>query len=272
MPIKRLVVLGDPHGCLTEVRKVLDVIRFDPAADEFWSIGDNIDRGPNPLGVCRFLMGIGVHTLLGNHEVKVLRRLEWEGREPRPGESLPKLDAEAQRSFEAIREDAEVVRWLREAPLGHYEPESNVVLVHAGIKPGRPAQHVLNFTPPWGGAETTRESKDLLREVPFIRFVRPRQDGSCFQVEHGKEGPDDEFWAQRWSPRAPHIVFGHQSFREVRRYPNATGIDQGCCFGGALTVAVIPLGERDPRGWTFHSIPASCAHSAPPAGIAPFLD
>jgi len=39
-------VIGDLHGCLPLLHRLLDHVRFDPAGDRVFSTGDLIDRGP----------------------------------------------------------------------------------------------------------------------------------------------------------------------------------------------------------------------------------
>ena len=41
--------IGDIHGCLDKVLRLLDVLRYDPAADRLIFLGDYIDRG---RGLC----------------------------------------------------------------------------------------------------------------------------------------------------------------------------------------------------------------------------
>src|SRR5688572_2356350 len=69
----RTIVIGDIHGCWDELRCLLDKCRLSDA-DELVSVGDLIDRGPEPGEVVRFFMGRPrTRAVLGNHEDKHMR-------------------------------------------------------------------------------------------------------------------------------------------------------------------------------------------------------
>ena len=67
----KLFCVSDIHGFYDEFCLALDNSGFDPENEEHWLIvcGDNFDRGPDPIGVMRYLNGLPRKVLIkGNHE------------------------------------------------------------------------------------------------------------------------------------------------------------------------------------------------------------
>lgn len=71
--MKRTLVIGDIHGCLTALERMWDAIGPQPE-DRIIFLGDYIDRGPNSKGVIDFLIPrqpkFDIAFLSGNHEEK----------------------------------------------------------------------------------------------------------------------------------------------------------------------------------------------------------
>lgn len=83
MEPKRIIAVGDIHGCSRALRTLLDTI--GPQADDLWiPLGDYVDRGPDSRGVIETLIELQkvtrVEPLLGNHEEMFLAVLAGEAR------------------------------------------------------------------------------------------------------------------------------------------------------------------------------------------------
>jgi serine/threonine protein phosphatase 1 len=72
----RLIAIGDVHGHLEKLRKLLDIVK-PTTADQLVFLGDYIDRGPDSKGVIDCLIRLAVQFpqtffLRGNHEQMML--------------------------------------------------------------------------------------------------------------------------------------------------------------------------------------------------------
>ena len=71
--MKRIIAIGDIHGCKIVLEKMLFLKLQITKEDSIYLLGDLIDRGPDSKGVIDTVLalekdGYNIHTLLGNHE------------------------------------------------------------------------------------------------------------------------------------------------------------------------------------------------------------
>lgn len=121
-------VIGDVHGCHDELKRLLDVIKFNPYFDKLIFVGDLIGRGPNSLEVLEFIIKLDdvAINVLGNHDLKLLAIAH----NVYKGEIPPEL--------KFILESAnsnQIVSWLSSAPLIYIEDKQNFIVSHAGLPP-----------------------------------------------------------------------------------------------------------------------------------------
>ncbi len=135
--IKRIIVVGDVHGCLAELKNLVRRVRFNPAEDKLVFVGDYIDRGRDGCGVIQYVRSLqaqsdNVVALMGNHEDMMIGALTsgdntlWD---VNGGEMTRK-------SYRAhgLALDAHF-GWLTSLPLYFYDKDFNLVVAH-GAYPG----------------------------------------------------------------------------------------------------------------------------------------
>jgi Calcineurin-like phosphoesterase len=208
----RIFVVGDLHGCVDEVDRLLDALAPSPA-DTVVFLGDYIDRGPSPKAVIERMLrlrheGPRCVFLKGNHEDMLLAYL---GERGNYGEAFLFNGGEATlRSYGlegqspemvAARLPADHLAFLRALEMRFQH--GPFLCVHAGVAPNRPLD--------------AQRDEDLL----WIR---------------------DAFIAHP-HPFGCTVLFGHTPRREVfLDQPYKIGLDTGLVYWNKLSC--LELGEQ----------------------------
>jgi len=139
-----IYAIGDIHGCLDPLRRLMEKIRLSEA-DELVFIGDYIDRGPDSKGVIDYLLTLrGRYTfLMGNHERMFLDFLKGKDRFL----FLYNGGTETLESYGGVGKIPAAHLDFLNRLLLYYETDDHL-FVHGGIRPGIPIQE--------------QDSKDLL--------------------------------------------------------------------------------------------------------------
>lgn len=226
---RRVYAVGDVHGCLDELDRLLAMIEADDAArgdaeTTLIFIGDLIDRGPASAQVIerlRLLAGSGrdVRFLAGNHEEVFAAALAGDAKAVRLFCRIGGRETALSYGIDATqyeRADYEELAPLlaTHVPVSHRafleRLEDMIVLggyvfVHAGVRP-----------------ETDLDAQDTVD----LRWIR-----SCF-LDHDR-------------PLAKMVVHGHTIAPDVERRAHRIGIDTGAYMTGTLTA----LGLEGTASW-----------------------
>ncbi|HEY4369234.1 MAG TPA: symmetrical bis(5'-nucleosyl)-tetraphosphatase [Steroidobacteraceae bacterium] len=121
--------IGDIQGCYDEFEALLEHIRFDPARDRLWLVGDLVNRGPRSLDVLRKVRDLGdaAIAVLGNHDLHLLAVATTPGGKPKSKDTLQEI-------LQAPDRD-ELLEWLRHRPLLHHDTNLGYTMIHAGLPP-----------------------------------------------------------------------------------------------------------------------------------------
>ena len=253
--------IGDLQGCFDELKDLLNEINFDNKNDQLWFTGDLVNRGPKSLECLRFVKALGDNaiTVLGNHDLHLLA-VARDAKHKRPKDTLDAI-------FKAQDCD-ELLDWLRDQPLFHYDHKLDFVLVHAGLPPqwdinqasdlADEVIHTLQKKDLPGFLDhmygnTPDQWSDDLKDWDRLRFIinsftRLRyctETGQLTLEEKGPPGSQAEntyswFTIPLRKTKNKKIIFGHWStvhlgnlkdFSEFNVYP----LDTGCVWGGKLT-------------------------------------
>ena len=259
--------VGDLQGCLEPLKCLLEQVAFDPSKDRLWLVGDLVNRGPQSLETLRFLYAMrdSLICVLGNHDLHLLAVAH-------NIERLKKNDT-LQEILNAP-DRADLIEWLRQQKLMHYDAERDIALVHAGIPPQWTVEKALKraaeveevlgddarlplFLDGMYGNEPAKWDKDL-HGIPRLRVITNYFTRMRFCTADGtldlksKEGvgtapPGYAPWfsyPQRKS-RGRKIIFGHWAALEgLCDEPGLSALDSGCVWGGAMTLMNIDSGER----------------------------
>lgn len=256
-----IYAIGDIQGCYDEFRQLLDAIRFDPAQDQLWLVGDLVNRGPGSLEVLRLVRSLGdsAITVLGNHDLHLVAVDAGIGQL----HHSDTLDA----VLNAPDRD-ELLHWLRQQKLAHLE--NGHLLVHAGVLPGWTAQEAVQLAHevevalrsdnyvdflshmygnnPQGWAEDLAGYKRLrviVNAFTRLRICTPQGEMEFRfkgEVPNIPEGYLPWFEVPGRKSRDATVIFGHWSALGLMRRKNLIALDTGCLWGGPMTA--IRLDDR----------------------------
>lgn len=272
--------IGDIQGCYDPLRRLLEVVQFDPAADTLWLVGDLINRGPQSVEVLRFVRNLGERAVvvLGNHDLTLLAVAAGHVKPKRKDTFHSIIDAP---------DCAELLFWLRQRPLLHHDPLLGFTMVHAGLPPqwdlavaqdcAAAVEATLQgtdcsaFLKLMFGSEPTRWRDDLagydrlrftVNALTRMRFCTG--DGKLSFTEKGAPGSQALGlipWFAVPGRRSANlnIIFGHWAALGYYREQGIFALDSGCVWGNRLTA--IRLDEAGIPAW---SVPAVSSPLARP--------
>ncbi|GBG30028.1 Serine/threonine-protein phosphatase PP1 [Hondaea fermentalgiana] len=203
---RRLVIVGDVHGCADELDALLEKVDFKKDEDKLIFVGDLCAKGPKSLEVVRRAQELKALGVRGNHDHYVILRIN-DGLYPEREHTKLAKDV-------LSKEDLD---WLKALPLTLHIEQYDTTVVHAGLKPG---------------LDRTENSLDDMLHMRNIT-----DDGTA--TSNPTEGKP---WIELW--KGPQkIIFGHDALRKLQRTDLVTGLDTGCVYGGSLSALLLPQGE-----------------------------
>ncbi len=201
MADRKIFIIGDIHGCLDMLARLMDKIDWSPGEDGLIFLGDYIDRGEDPKGVVDYISGLSkrfslVECLKGNHEAMFLDFLAGRDREmfvANGGWKTLESYGTSSHLDNKIELPPDHMAFFKSLKL--YIELEDYYVVHAGFKPG---------------LEMIKQTE---AEMLWIRKSFVSSD-----YDFGKK-----------------VIFGHTPFKEPLIMKNKIGLDTGAVYGNMLT-------------------------------------
>ncbi|KZF22987.1 Metallo-dependent phosphatase [Xylona heveae TC161] len=241
---RRLVIVGDVHGCKEELVELLNKVSFKQATDHLILTGDIVAKGPDTPGVVQLARDFKASCVRGNHEDRLLLtynamrsgRIALKGPEEDPNTEVDDMDEESfnkgDYKYRALVKQLskEQITYLKSCPvilrIGQLSGMGEVVVVHAGLLAGVP----------------------LLRQDPFNVMHMRTVDLETHVPSAGREGtPWEKLWNKHQAKASKKsrttVVYGHDAKRGLNIQQYSKGLDSACVTGGQLTALVIEPGS-----------------------------
>ncbi len=247
--------IGDLQGCATELRALLELLKFSADRDQLWFVGDLVNRGPQSLECLRLIRALGANAVvvLGNHDLHLLARGYGADLKDKTGDTLAPILRAPDR--------VALLEWLLCQPLAYQDPQHTDLLIHAGLVPqwtaaaslalAQEVQSALRADPEDFFAHMYGDKPELwsteLRGTERLRFIVNALTRLRVCTAEGRVALKAKGAPLRDSTLLPwfevpgrasgdtRIIFGHWSMLGYVNAHGVIGLDTGCVWGGALT-------------------------------------
>ncbi|KAI8339790.1 Metallo-dependent phosphatase-like protein [Choanephora cucurbitarum] len=234
----RIFVLGDIHGCINELNKMVDKLNFNQTTDQLILAGDLTSKGPDSIGVIRRAKELGALCVRGNHDDKVVRFKTFQlknGEDAmKPAEArMPEGDVPDRLKFKnyhepiALNMTQEDYDYLASCPVILHLPFlNNTVIVHGGIDPH--IQSLQDQVP-----YLVMNMRDIDgNNQPNIEVGTGTQWATVYNSDQANSTTDDMM-----------VFYGHDSKRGLNIKQTTFGLDSGCVYGNQLSAINIRTKE-----------------------------
>ncbi len=210
---RRIIIYGDIHGCLDELKKLRKKIKPRDRDIEI-SVGDLVNKGPQSIETLRYIQKKGILSVLGNNEIKIMKFYK-------------KIQQKGEDFFKTLRNFEQQVlstmslqdyRFLRSLP--YFIKIKNLTILHGGIPNGVKLRDSMS-----------KEDKEALTLMRYL-------NKDYHPIPYKNIEDRSAFWSEVYNGREGFIVFGHHPFKEPKIEEHAIGIDTGAVYGGYLSAIV----------------------------------
>ena len=250
--------IGDIQGCFDSFMCLLNEAGFNNKDDTLWVAGDMVNRGPKSLETLRFIKALGdkAKVVLGNHDLHLLAIAEGIKKPSRKDTITDILHA---------HDKNEILAWLSQQPLLHYDEKLEYLLVHAGLPPQWEMQEALGYAQEIHEVLISPQKNQFLKhmygDLPsrwdnnladwkrlrvitnYLTRMRLCHSDGTLDLSHNQGLKNLPTGFKPWfahANRKTHnlkILFGHWAALEGESDANNVfALDTGCVWGGRLTM------------------------------------
>ncbi|KAJ2784078.1 hypothetical protein GGI15_002369 [Coemansia interrupta] len=249
---KRMIFIGDIHGCSKEFKQLLEDVKYTPGEDQVVLVGDLVAKGPDSVGVVRKAREIGAWCVRGNHDDPVIR---WREFLNGPAQGMPKTELQSLESSDGLPysdfkiTDKPHFEIAREMSPGDFEfmsefsvimalpnPYSEFVVVHGGLDPSKAileqnpddVMTMRNIGP--NGPSSEKDEGDGWFDLWAAKMKElPQPSGDA-------ETTESDYSTIQFKK----VIYGHDAGRALNILEYTKGLDSRCVYGGELTAFILP--------------------------------
>lgn len=231
-------VVGDVHGCFSQLTDELARLNFDPDCDRLFSVGDLIDRGHESMFVLDVVRRYRIKAIRGNHEDMILR---WYRGDVSSDVMFENGGAWFMNMVDGSGRARRFANFMSSLPyvIEIESPHGLIALAHADA----PCGEWVDLT-----TQIELEGPDgLMRRRVLWQRSRWRGTGargfgdvsaqlnSLFglSADVAKDATHDSY---QWVHGVVAVVVGHTPVQRPTARANVINVDTGAAYGGSLTV------------------------------------
>ena len=244
-------VIGDVHGCLEPLERLLTEIQFNEQEDHLYFSGDLVNRGAQSLDTLRFIKSLNNTTVvLGNHDLHLIAMAY---------DVTPCPENHLLHPIIHSKYKTELIEWLRHQPIIHRIDAQHLV-VHAGVPPQLAVNTTLEYANQIHQAirgETTKKLLTLLyndftvhwdetlphwQRLQYMTLalsqIRQCNQQGTLEIKFKNSTLQRESvkpWFH-WYQQSQRIIFGHwAALKGVTEKEQCIATDTGCVWGFKLS-------------------------------------
>ena len=281
--VKRLIFIGDIHGCKTELTALLSKVQHNGGNDHVIATGDVVSKGPDNAGVLDELIRLGAESVRGNHEDRLLEI----AKKVLSAEDSTDLDTTSSKGNDKDKLllkhlKPRHIHFLRQMPLMLRIPAlpsvstlkkkhksqiaEPIIVVHAGLVPNVPLEkqdpyyvmnmrsidHRTHVPSALHGSKGSRSKPWLMMWNWFNDRLARGKSLKGFALLDPEDWLDEapswfarQLFGSSKKQKPQVVIYGHDSKAGLQMHRWSKGLDTACVAGGKLTAMVL-----DARGKT----------------------